>query len=365
MNMTTLMPPAVPAALSQNDTRVLSALFDPEADSSNNTSSSNNTTACPDATPDNLDSSFSSSAYSAAETTLPGISPAELPSIIAAERAALHPLNTSEDASPPEDVIQSVISALSDIVARFPEYAPAYVNRAQARRLLLQQNYDAEVRRKRLVASGEGDDNDNNNNNNDNDSNNIDNRLTSTATSDSPHDQTIAEIVTDINKAIQLASPVENNQETIDSTLSATLNTKHRTTHKEGSHSAQQVSAMQARVLSAAHSHQGYIYLQAARASRAQSSDNPYMSILKNVLNMPELYPSRTEETSHPFKTLSRSQLEEMASHHFAIAGRYGDRTAKEAAVALNPYARMCGAIVKNAMKEELDLASGASKYSC
>lgn len=37
----------------------------------------------------------------------------------------------------------------------------------------------------------------------------------------------------------------------------------------------------------------------------------------------------------------------------FASAARFGDEVAREMSVRTNPYAKMCGAIVKNALREE------------
>ena len=55
-------------------------------------------------------------------------------------------------------------------------------------------------------------------------------------------------------------------------------------------------------------------------------------------------------------------ELEEMASKDFAAGGRYGDERAKQMAVKTNPYAKMCGAIVKEAMKKEMAGANGDSQ---
>lgn len=50
---------------------------------------------------------------------------------------------------------------------------------------------------------------------------------------------------------------------------------------------------------------------------------------------------------------LGKGELEELASGDFAAAARYGDEAAREMSVRTNPYAKMCGAIVKNALREE------------
>ncbi|KAH7392930.1 hypothetical protein BKA66DRAFT_439056 [Pyrenochaeta sp. MPI-SDFR-AT-0127] len=82
------------------------------------------------------------------------------------------------------------------------------------------------------------------------------------------------------------------------------------------------VSTYQARILRTAYSHRAYLYLKAA-------------------------------ETGTDLKGMGKSELEELASKDFAAAARYGDEVAREMSVRTNPYAKMCGAIVRNALREE------------
>jgi hypothetical protein len=82
------------------------------------------------------------------------------------------------------------------------------------------------------------------------------------------------------------------------------------------------VSTYRARILRTAFSHRAYMYLKAA-------------------------------EIGVELKGKGRSELEEMASTDFAAAARYGDEVAREMSVRTNPYAKMCGAIVRNALAEE------------
>jgi hypothetical protein len=49
----------------------------------------------------------------------------------------------------------------------------------------------------------------------------------------------------------------------------------------------------------------------------------------------------------------TRDDLEEMASRDFMMGGRYGNEIARSLAVATNPAAKLCGAVVKQAMQEE------------
>lgn len=82
------------------------------------------------------------------------------------------------------------------------------------------------------------------------------------------------------------------------------------------------VSEYQARILRTAYSHRAFLYLKAS-------------------------------ETGTELHGLGKSELEELASGDFAAAARYGDQAAREMSVRTNPYAKMCGAIVKNALREE------------
>jgi len=52
---------------------------------------------------------------------------------------------------------------------------------------------------------------------------------------------------------------------------------------------------------------------------------------------------------------LDADQLEELASHDFQDGGKFGNEVARQMAVMTNPYAKMCGAIVKEAMKKEIE----------
>lgn len=94
---------------------------------------------------------------------------------------------------------------------------------------------------------------------------------------------------------------------------------------------ADPVSPIQARILADTHTHRGYLLLKAARArkdSKIQGSGQLW--------------------------ELGSDQLEEMASRDFFFGGRYGNKIAQQMAVQTNPYAKMCGSIVKEAMRKEV-----------
>lgn len=88
------------------------------------------------------------------------------------------------------------------------------------------------------------------------------------------------------------------------------------------------VSPFQARILRTAYSHRAYLYLKAA-------------------------------ESGVSLNGREKGELEELASHDFVAAAKYGDEVAKEMSVRTNPYAKMCGAIVKNALAEERKAMTG------
>lgn len=53
-------------------------------------------------------------------------------------------------------------------------------------------------------------------------------------------------------------------------------------------------------------------------------------------------------------KDLSREDLEEAASRELGLGGRYGNETARQLAIKTNPYAKLCGSIVREALTKEI-----------
>ncbi|KAK5169341.1 uncharacterized protein LTR77_005316 [Saxophila tyrrhenica] len=90
-------------------------------------------------------------------------------------------------------------------------------------------------------------------------------------------------------------------------------------------------SAKEAKVLAAAHTHRGHLLY---RASKDQSLAGPL-----SATNGRSISDSGT--------------LEEEASKEFALGGRYGNKIAKQMAVQTNPYAKLCGQMVKRALNKE------------
>lgn len=239
---TTIQPQTT--SLTSNDAAVLSALFDPESSPSSPISISN----------------FAPS--------LPHIRNAILPDLQQREISAIQSLNSE---SPSQPCIESSISDLSVLINEYPKYAPAYLNRAQATRLLIGEETDLFHPR---------------------------------------NNGFISRALSDLEKAISFASP---------------------------SSPTDPLSDLQASLLSKAHTHRGYLLLKASQA------------VHQAGLSLP----------TH-LAALSGEELEEMASKDFSLGGRYGNKIAREMSIKTNPYAKMCGAIVKEAMrKEREDYARG------
>jgi len=115
----------------------------------------------------------------------------------------------------------------------------------------------------------------------------------------------VADILQDLAKAISLATPTGINGT---------------------------ISSIDARVLSSAHTHRGYLLLMASK-----SKENHMM-----LDEIPGL------------KSLSTEDLEEAASRELGLGGRYGNETARQLAVKTNPYAKLCGSIVREALTKEI-----------
>lgn len=99
---------------------------------------------------------------------------------------------------------------------------------------------------------------------------------------------------------------------------------------------ADPVSPSQARLLADSHTHRAYLLLKISRQLKSRNAEDA------------EAIPERLRE-------LGSEGLEEMASRDFFFGGRYGNKVAQQMAVQTNPYAKMCGAIVKEAMRKEVE----------
>ena len=230
--------------LTSKDARVLSALLNPEATS--------------DTPSKQTDRSLAKQQVEI--SPYPNVSDHALPDILAAERAALLPLN--EATYPSSEVINTTLDSLSSLIARFPSYPPAYVNRAQARRILWQKTVQ---------------------NNPAHDSTNNEMRRNNAAEA---FNSLITNVFADLDEAIRLTSPLTSDFDGDESNNSA--NTKSPITQK--------ISQEQARVLGIAKCHRGYTLLQLA----ARAPITPC-----------ETKSSQSSQLRQHLQALSKAQLEE------------------------------------------------------
>lgn len=165
------------------------------------------------------------------------------------------------DKEPDITKVKDALGKLDNMIVRHPSFAPAYTNRAQARRLLFGDE---------LFAS---------------------------------QNATIMELVLkDLSKAISITTP---------------------------SSPSLPVSARQAKIISTAYTHRAYLLHTACRLEALDC-----------------LPPS--------VRAQGVDAIQEMASADFAIGGRYGDKIAQQMSVHTNPYAKLCGAIVTEALRKEI-----------
>ncbi|KAJ5090021.1 hypothetical protein N7532_008705 [Penicillium argentinense] len=257
--MTTITPSQ--PCLTSNDSAVLQALFDAESSPSSGIT---------------IDSNLPS--WSA----IVNISQQDLATLNNREAEIIRKLQDSEN--PSQKTIQSALDALDALISKYPTYPPAYTNRAQTIRLLV----DTQYKQSHPENTDSSDD-----------------ALFTPEAADFS-----SRIFADLGQAITLATP---------------------------SSPADALSTVQARLLADAHTHRGYLLLKAAR-------------VKKNTVLPPmeEVGPER-------LRGLSADELEEMASRDFFLGGRFGNKIAQQLAVQTNPYAKMCGAIVKEAMRKEVE----------
>ena len=249
-------------SLTSNDSAVLQALFDAESSPSSGFA---------------IDSSLPPWPLSV------NISETDLASLKQRETDIIRTLQSNK--SPNIETVQSAVDDFDSLITQNPTYPPAYTNRAQTLRLLVDLIYKEPGSDK----STEGE-------------------ISDAALFAPQTSQLCSRIFSDLGQAITFATPAS---------------------------PADAVSTTQARLLADAHTHRGYLLLKAARMKKAGLGDG-------------EAGPER-------LRALSADQLEEMASRDFFFGGRYGNKVAQQLSVQTNPYAKMCGAIVKEAMKKELE----------
>lgn len=229
-------------SLTSNDAAVLQALFDAESSPSSGVTIDSTLPAWP---------------------ATVNISPEEL---IALKEREVEIVRELQD-TPSHDTVKAAIQKFDSLLKQCPTYPSAYINRAQALRMLDDALFTPQ-------AAGIS-----------------------------------SQIFADLSKAITLATPIS---------------------------PADPVSSVQARLLADAHTHRGYLLLKAARVQKEVLKDETEHTLPESLANV------------------ESDQIEEMASRDFFFGGRYGNKVAQQLAVQTNPYAKMCGAIVKEAMRKEI-----------
>lgn len=263
------------ANLTSKDAAVLQALFDAES----SPSSSSNVV---------IDASLPS---------FPGIPDADLARLKERELHAIRQIQQSgsNNTTPSPETVEAAIAELDAVIAEYPSYPSAYVNRAQALRVLIECRGSSA-----------------------NDSNNSESENNALF---SPENTSLAtRLFSDLSQAITLVSP-----------------------SSSPSSNSTTVSPAQARILADAHTHRGYLLLKAAKQKSSPTDPKNGAGAGAGAAGPAQL--------AH---ITGKDQLEELASRDFALGGRYGNKIAAQLAVQTNPYAKMCGAIVKEAMRKEV-----------
>lgn len=298
----TITAPKINLKLTSNDSAVLQALFDNGEGAfpiPSSTDSSSDHTAVADSQAINIDDSLPAFPRCYIEdSALKSLRDRELAIIRRIQGSTSESNNTfstqeaSSSSLTPIKILEQAIDDLSSLITEHPDYPPLHANRAQALRVLIQSKTSS----------------------------------TNDADKDAaifhPENKDLAtKLLSDLSKAISLASPVP-------------TGTNQNNTS---------VSSAQHRLLSNTHMHRGYLLLKAGKIRKEEEEAETDQG---------------HQERGGPEQLLaiaSRDQLEEMASQDFFEAGRYGNEVAKQLSVVTNPYAKMCGAIVKEALKKEIE----------
>jgi hypothetical protein len=89
------------------------------------------------------------------------------------------------------------------------------------------------------------------------------------------------------------------------------------------------VSPLQAKVLARAHTHRAYVLHKVTKSQHREG--------IIEALGMGSV-----------------KAVEDMPSHDFYLGGLYGDTVARQMSVVTNPYAKLCGAIIKEAIMDDI-----------
>lgn len=248
------------------------------------------------------ESSVSSSTLAKIDASLPSFpsisssDPFIIQSVTERELAIIRRIQNVTDDEEKLSVLDDAIKELDNLIKEAPDYPPLYANRAQALRMHIQAS---------SASASASVDSENNNNTEDN------------ALFLPTYTDSATRLWSDLTQAIALSTP---------------------------SQQTASVSPAQARLLSNAHTHRGYILLKAGKIRKEAETDHSEAG--ENI---------RRGGPTQLHKIGTRDELEEMASQDFFQAGRYGNDVAREVSVQTNPYAKMCGTIVKEALRKEIE----------
>ncbi|EPE03205.1 hypothetical protein F503_01541 [Ophiostoma piceae UAMH 11346] len=196
---------------------------------------------------------------------------------------------------------RTALSGLEELIARYPKYASAMNNRAQALRRL----YGDDILLERTEAPSNSD------------------RTSATAAilqgdaaTRDEREEAAATVLSDLDRTIALLMPASSSSSSPNpspTTLSPTAN----------------------KTLSQAFTQRGALYYATSTHMASGQRCN-----------------SRIER---PEVEWSREDFEEAAARNFDLGGRFGNDLARELAVGINPTAKLCGQMVQQMMKDEYD----------
>ncbi len=105
------------------------------------------------------------------------------------------------------------------------------------------------------------------------------------------------------------------------------------------------ISPSQVKILSKAWTQRATVFWNIAKSLKARGLEHIQITAPSNA--------SSGSKVGGEWKSWDRMRMEEEGSRCFYMAGLYGSEVGKAMAVASNPYARLCGSIVKEAMRGE------------
>lgn len=287
-------------SLSTNDSWVLNTVFNPE----------NALVQARDLVDDELAPSLPNVTTEQLEALL--ATEAEILRSVRSDDAQQNPIHLTLRQQPQQPLLEKAVEQLGQIIAVNPDYASAYCNRAQVLTLLIGDDDHA--------------------------------GQSSTTTTSSPSSDKEPRLVrwADLSNAIRLATPSDANA---------------------------RVSRLHGTVLASAHIQRGKIFWQAAAAARLKQAQKNSGDVSDGGLGASiDVVPqhgrvgdnssdgNRQRQDPHDLRAvqdMDSEMLEELANREFDLAGRYGNEQARTMATLTNPYGRLCGGIVQEAMRAD------------